>query len=303
MTKPEDQSWRDYIAKNFKNPREEIGAICITSPDSLTGRYTGPAVMQELISIAKEYGIKVVLNQVHAVPGLDGKLPETQRLIAESKDPNLFLMSSATKQLMPYDVPGLENSLFNIFYSPSSDLIARTREEVAKILGPDLEGEAAAQRVIGLATQLMEASTREFYAKNEQRSFEKRRMVQDWISKHPGVNWYKGHVPDTMYNGTLTFSHELIAKTGIKNPIDLYNYLLFTTGLDVGPVFEAGPDNLNAEGGASMRMNYSLPDSELRLALDLLGVAADNMARGTTLAQVIRSAERRGSVRLRAEKT
>lgn len=303
VTKPQGQSWRDYIVENFSNPKEEIGAICITSPDSITGNYTPPAVLKELLDIANEYGIKIVLNQVHAIPGLDGKLPETQRLIAESDNPNLFLMATATKQLMPHRVPGLEDSVFNIFYSPNPDFVERTREEILKVTEEDLEGQILDPSVVGPATELMRASTREFYAKNEERSFEKRRMVQEWISKHPGVNWYGGHMPDTMYTGTLTFSHDIIAKTGIKNPIDLYRYILFTTGLDVGPVYESGPDKLNTEGGVSMRMNYSLPDSELHLALNLLSVVVDNMAKGITLAQAIRNAQRSGPVRLQAERT
>ena len=193
--------------------------------------------------------------------------------------------------------------MFNIVYSPNSYWITRTREEIIKGPAANLEEQTTVSpSIVGHATELMQASTSTFYAEHENKSFEKRQIVNDWLLQHPGVNWYKGHIPDTTYNGTLTFSHDLIAKTGIKNPTDLYDYILFTAGLDVGPVYEAGPDKLNAEGGVSMRMNYSLPDNELRLALNLLGVVVENMVKGTTLAQVVLNSEQSGSVRLQAEK-
>lgn len=287
-TKPEGQSWREYIGQNFANPAQEVGAIFITSPHSLTGKLTDPAVLKELLEISDEYGIKLVLNQVHATPGHDGQLPEPQtRMIAGGTHKNLVIMTSATKQLMPYAVAGLEGVQLNIFYTPDAAQAEKIREEISKTPSAAFNRTMIAPGIVGPAVELLKASGHDFFVGNQKQSHNKRLVIDKWLAGKDGVEWYNGEMPDTTYHAVLTFDHALLAKNGVKAPHQLYDYILFTTGLDVAPIFDSGPGGAkNAAGDVSFRMNYSLPDKELNLSLKLLGVAVDKLKQGMTLDQV-----------------
>lgn len=305
-TKPTGQSWGDYIAENFKNPKEEIGAIFITSPDSLTGKLTDEKVLRELLDIADKYDIKLVLNQVHATPLADGSLPKQQTdILAASTSKNLVLMASSTKQIMPYAVTGLEKAYVIGFYSPDPATVAKIGEAVDKLpaSGPEHQYRIDPDTIC-LAVELLRATDHDFYTKNQKLSFDKRQVVDYWLSGHKGVDWYNGQMPDTTYHAVLTFDHELLAKNGVKTPHQLYDYILFSTGLDVAPIFDSGPGwAKNVAGDVSMRMNYSLPDNELKLALGLLDVAIDKMSRGVTLQQVYDECHKPDGTRLRADES
>lgn len=302
MTKPEGESWRDYIKQHFANPKIEIGAIFITSPDSLTGRYTDAAVLKDLLDIATEFDLKLVLNQVHATPDANGKLPQVQTdIIAASRNPNLVLMTSATKQMMPYAVQGLENAMFNIFYSPDAGTLADIKAQAASALTPAFNGSLVTPNIIGPAVELMKASNTDFYAANQRKSLEKRNVVQGWLDRHEGVNWYNGQKPDTTYHAVLTFDAKLLGKSGVKSPQQLYDYILFSTGLDVAPIFDSGENGADMKGGVSMRMNYSLPARELDVTLKLLDVAVQKMAQGMTLDDIMQLSQRSSPLRLVAD--
>lgn len=295
MTKPESQSWCDYIAENFKNPKD-IGAIFITSPHSLTGKYTDPAVLKELMEISDEYGIKLVLNNVHATPDAAGKLPEPQTsMVANNKSPNLIVMTSTTKQVMPYAVPGLENAQLNVFYSPDAALVAQIAANAATLAKRPEQEKAIAPDYIAPAVEMFKASDRLFYTNMQRESQERRNIVADWLAQQDGIDWYKGEKPDTTYHATLTVDHKLLAKNGVKTVLELYDYILFTTGLDTAPVFDSGPGGAqNDAGDISFRANYSLPKEELKLVLGLLGTALDQMRKGVTLDDVYAQSKREG---------
>ncbi|HYD17974.1 MAG TPA: aminotransferase class I/II-fold pyridoxal phosphate-dependent enzyme [Patescibacteria group bacterium] len=299
-TKAEDESWSDFIEKNFTDPASEVGTVAVTVPDSLTGRMMKPAELQELLDLSDKYNFRLVLNHVHATPGADGKLPEPQATtIAQSTNKNLVTIASATKQLMPYQLPALEKSNMNIYYSPDPALVAEIAANVASRSPNRL---TAPEITAGVA--LFSASDENFYARNQQASLQHRDVIEGWLKQHPGVSWYNDERPDTGYHAVLTFKCDLLSKAGVKTPNELYDYILFSTGVDPAPIFDSGPGwAKNEAGDSSLRMNYSLPEKELKLVLDLMDVAIAKMERGVTLQQVYQESDRPGGTRLRADET
>jgi hypothetical protein len=294
-------SWREYIERHFDNPRREVGVIFVTCPCSLTGRETDRSVIEDLLNVAEELNIKVVLNQVHATPSHDGHLSEGQSLIARSRNKNLVVITSATKQVMPYAVAGLERQPLNVFYSPDPVVVAAISREVERASTTPQDRMMIDPAKIPRAVELLKASNNEFFVGNQQRSLERRLIVDNWLSSHPDVEWYYGVMPQTGYHASLTFRHELLDRADITNPHELYDYLLFSSGLDVAPIFDEGPRGAkNDSGDLSVRVNYSFPEPELQLSLALLDVAVENMRQGVTLEQIRQYSDRPHTVKLKA---
>ncbi len=240
--------------------QKKIGALVLNIPENPIGKIPSDAEMAALASVISKYDIPlVVADEIFSAPAY-------KSLITYPDMGQRCYIISGTSKNIP-----IETKLA-FGYTENDALAHKVQQAVGK--GEYIDPVRAA----GLGA-LISHTPRTYYENNQAIYTQKRAMVSEAMANlnkdlglNEGLQWLEE--PNYGCLGVVSLPPSLTQKCGIRNSTELAEYLYKLGGVQTIPIGDVVHDITKPIG---VRVNISLPDETLALAVERIGVAMQYM--------------------------
>ena len=288
---PRGSDMENFLLENFKGKtyekfvdaiRKKVGCILITHPCSITGKTSTDEELGQFLRIAKKYSLPLVVNEVYASPDHTGKPFNsiTQHPEFKGAEDLVFISASLSKTFQQLH---LGNNKLAMCWTRNQEWAEAARNLLTSYNRPFTLHDTA----FDLA--MFRGTPNAYFVENEQdyeaaRDYIDRSMKK--INQQFGktvLDWSAEGYPRSGYMAALHINADSVAKAGITNVLDLWEYVYKVSGVNAGPVFFCDETmKSRSPSPMALRINYSVEPQNVKRGMEALCYAVECMDNGVT---------------------